>query len=161
MSAQRQATLLRVVLALAAVTTVLTMSIALLGLPALFSSANNSVAVRAGTDLQGCRSDYASRVTEAQNVDAAAAAARVQTADSVRVDYIAQLLQASVAEDEAGAADALRRLVTAQAEAAAARAELAEARKLVVDRTAAYRAAIKRSLDDPTGFLATCRDRHR
>ena len=50
---------------LAAITTALTMFIAIVGVPKILSGASTSAAISAGNDVSGCRAEYASKVTEA------------------------------------------------------------------------------------------------
>lgn len=67
MSVHHQTWLLRAVLVLAGITTAISLGNAMIGLPRILTSASNTEAVRSGTDLQGCRALYSSRVTTANS----------------------------------------------------------------------------------------------
>lgn len=133
----RQNTLLRVVLGLAAVSTAATVIIVLFGLPKIFSSADNSQAVKRGSDLQSCRSTYASQVTEAT---------------TAANDLVLRGLAAVGRSDEAQ----LSELVTDPPGPLGA--PIDEARLLVQVRTQAYTRAVLLSRSDPAAFLEGCAD---
>lgn len=130
-----QKRLLRVVLALAAISTLATVVIVLFGLPKIFSSADNSAAVKRGSDLQACRSAYASQVTDAT---------------TAANDLVLRGLAAVGRSDEAE----LRLLVTDPPGANGA--PIDDARALVVERNNAYLDAVQLSRDDPDAFLEAC-----
>lgn len=132
---RRQNRLLKVVLGLAAISTAATVIIVLFGLPKIFSSADNSQAVKRGSDLQSCRSTYASQVTEAT---------------TEANDLVLRGLSAVGREDQA----ALLVLVTDPPGPEGA--PIDEARLLVRERTEAYAAAVLLSRSDPNAFLAGC-----
>lgn len=132
---QTQNKLLRVVLFLAAVSTVATVVIVLFGLPRIFSSADNSQAVRRGSDLQACRSAYASRVTDAT---------------TQANDLILRGLAAVGSGDEAE----LMLLVTDPPGPNGS--PIDDARALVVERNDAYTSAVILSRSNPDAFLAAC-----
>lgn len=136
MTAKAQQRLLQVVLALAGVSVALMMIIALFGLPKIFSSADNSEAVKRGSDLQACRSTYASRVTEAT---------------TAANDLVLRGLAAVGRSDQAE----LTLLVTDPPGVNGA--PIDDARELVQVRTAVYAKAVVLSRRDPDQFLENCR----
>lgn len=136
MTNRTQQRLLQVVLGLAGISVALMMIIALFGLPKIFSSANNSEAVKRGSDLQACRSTYASRVTEAT---------------TEANDLVLRGLAAVGRSDDAE----LALLVTDPPGPQGA--PIDEARELVQARTAVYAKAVVLSRKNPDRFLENCR----
>jgi hypothetical protein len=134
---KRQNRLLTIVLILAAISVLATAIIIIFGLPRIFASANNSQAVRRGSDLQACRSAYASQVTDAT---------------TAANDLVLRGLAAVGRGDDAD----LEYLVTDPP--GPQRAPIDDARALVVKRNNAYVKAVEMSRSDPDGFLAACND---
>lgn len=134
---KRQNRLLSAVLVLAAVSVAATVIIIIFGLPKIFASASNSQAVKSASDLQACRSTYASRVTDATtgaNDLILRGLAAVGRGDEVEL--------ALLVEDPPGP------------EAS----PIDEARALVAERNNAYVDAVRLSRSDPAAFLAACND---
>lgn len=134
---KRQNRLLTAVLVLAAVSVMATAVIIVFGLPRIFASASNSQAVRRGSDLQACRSTYASQVTDAT---------------TAANDLVLRGLAAVGRGDD----DELALLVTDPP--GATESPIDTARALVRERNAAYLEAVQLSRSDPDAFLAACDD---
>lgn len=131
-----QKRLLRVVLVLAAVSTLATVVIVIFGLPKIFSSADNSAAVKRGSDLQSCRSSYASAVTEATTA-----------ANDLVLRGLAAVGRADDDELASLVSDPPGELLS----------PIDEARARVERRTQAYASAVELSRRDPNEFLRRCR----
>jgi hypothetical protein len=132
---RRQNRLLSAVLVLAAVSVAATVIIIIFGLPKIFASANNSQAVKRGSDLQACRSTYASQVTDAT---------------TQANDLVLRGLAAVGRGDEAGLA------LLVEDPPGPAVSPIDTARALVVKRNDAYLEAVQLSRSDPDAFLRSC-----
>ena len=132
---RRQNRLLTAVLVLAAISVLATVVIIIFGLPKIFASADNSQAVKRGSDLQACRSTYASQVTDAT---------------TGANDLILRGLAAVGRGDEAE----LALLVTDPP--GPQQSPIDEARALVRVRNLAYLEAVQLSRSDPDAFLEAC-----
>jgi hypothetical protein len=144
----------RVSVALAAVTLAV-----LLGLiPVILSARDNSQAVKDGSELASCRSQYSAEIV-APAQDRAAAVANRSVALVLRSNAaIVDGLAASTAGDDVALAQAIEEGEQAAVEGRALASEYAQASQELADARLEYsEVAVNRSLVDPGGFLRECR----
>lgn len=125
------------------------------GTPFVIATANTTQEVRTSSDLQACRSEANSRVTDARTAFDIARSKRDTAATELNLLTNAGL-QAAVSGDDAA-------LVKVTVALPAARAEVHKKEQVVVDATdhlldvsADYVAAVRMSRENPDRFLAEC-----
>lgn len=131
------------VLAVVAVLTAGSVIMLVIALPAIFSSRNNSDAVRQGNELAACRSEYRADIDDANTA--------LAVANSRLVTLLPEGIAAAM-DDPAGLVPVLDAATSARAEVDVALVEL----RAATDR---YRVAVSESRADPEGFLAECGQR--
>jgi len=117
--------------------------VAIVRLPSDLSTSRNAEEVRRANEIASCRSQWRSRVDDAVG--------RVLAAKSELDVLTNEGLQASVTGDDA-------RLETLTGQAPAERDSVLAAVAELTKATDDYRAAVDRSVADPAGFLADCRN---
>jgi hypothetical protein len=141
MTGERRDITLNGILIFVAVLTAGSLIMLIIALPAIFSSRNNSDAVRRGNELAACRSEFNAEVASAQDA--------VEDARAERDNLVIYGLAATATGDD----DALTQLVE---QTPAAVEAIERARAVKTQAVEAYAAAVRKSRDEPAEFLAEC-----
>lgn len=130
----------------------------IVGTPFVISTANTTQEVRDASDLNACRSEASSKVTDARTAFDIARSERDTAATELGLLTNAGL-QAAVAGDDASLLTLTSKLPAARAQVHAKEEVVVDATHRLLDVSAGYVDAVRLSREDPDLFLQQCKER--